>query len=345
MRTKLAGKIEAGEKISIAHGGGGEMMHRLIEGHILPRLGNRFLNALNDSAIFEPTNKRTAFTTDAFVVQPLEFPGGDIGRLAMCGTINDLAVMGATPTALSLALVVEEGLPLSVLDRILDSIAETAATANVVVATGDTKVIERRSGDGLMITTAGIGHLRDGVNMDLGRVNAGDVVIVSGRIAEHGLAVLSVREGLSFETQIVSDAAPLNDLVATILDSGADVKFMRDPTRGGLAGVLADAADVSNLSIEVREDSIPVSSAVRHTAEVFGLDPLTVANEGKLVAICSAKDADRVLNACRAHPLGKHAALIGHFVDEQPQLVELITLAGGRRVIQRPYGEELPRIC
>ncbi len=321
------------------------MMRRLIAEHILPRLGNRLLNSLNDSAILEPTNKRTAFTTDAFVVQPLEFPGGDIGRLAICGTVNDLAVMGAIPTALSLALVVEEGLPMQVLDRILDSVAETAAAANVVVATGDTKVIERRNGDGLIITTAGVGEIRDGLNFGHHRVEESDVVIVSGRIAEHGLAVLSVRNGLSFETQIVSDVAPLNHLVAEILDSGADVKFMRDPTRGGLAGVLADAADDSGLSIEVHEDSIPLSSAARRTAEIFGLDPLTVANEGKLVAICSAQDADRVLSACRAHPLGRHAALIGQFVDEQPSLVELVTEAGGRRVIQRPYGEELPRIC
>ncbi len=345
MSTSIAPRVDTSEAISIAHGGGGEMMRRLIDEHIIPRLGNRFLNPLDDSAVFNPTNKRTAFTTDAFVVQPLEFPGGDIGRLALCGTINDLAVMGATPIALSLAIVVEEGLSFTLFDRILDSVAETAAEANVVVATGDTKVIERQNGDGLIITTAGIGEIRDDANLGQSRIDEGDVVIVTGRIAEHGLAVLSVREGLSFQTQIVSDVAPLGGLVASIFDSGADVKFMRDPTRGGLAGVLADACEASNLSIEVEESSIPLSPSARHTAEVFGLDPLTVANEGKIVVVCPVDDADRVLQACRTHRLGHHAALIGQFKKEEPSLVELITEAGGRRIVQRPYGEELPRIC
>lgn len=345
MPTPLAQAAGLEEKVSIAHGGGGEMMRRLIEGHILPRLSNKLLNSLNDSAVLPSSPMRTVFTTDAFVVQPLEFPGGDIGRLAMCGTINDLAVMGATPIALSLALVIEEGLPLSVLDRILDSVAETAATAGVVVATGDTKVIERRNGDGLFITTAGVGQLPDNRDFGFDKIECGDVVIVTGRIAEHGLAVLSVREGLEFQTKIVSDAAPLNELISVMLDTGADVKFMRDPTRGGLAGVLADVAEETRLSVEIREDSIPLTSAARHTAEVFGLDPLTVANEGKIVVVCSSDDADKVLNAARAHPLGQHAALIGQLVDTQPHMVELITEAGGRRVVQRPYGEELPRIC
>jgi hydrogenase expression/formation protein HypE len=287
------------------------------------------------------------FTTDAYVVQPLEFPGGDIGRLAVCGTVNDLAVMGAMPKVLSLALVLEEGLPLATLDRILDSIANAAAEAGVLIATGDTKVIESRggSGDGIWITTSGIGELRDGAKLDLKRISAGDAVLVTGRIAEHGLAVMSVREGVSFETHISSDVNPLDGLIAAMFETGADIRFLRDPTRGGLAGVLTDIAEATGLSIELDEDAIPISRAARHAAEAFGLDPLTVANEGKCVAVVARKDAETVLEACRKHPLGRHAAMIGTVAPVAPPLVELITTAGGRRVVRRPYGEELPRIC
>lgn len=345
MSSSWAGDITTEQGVSMAHGGGGEMTRLLIERHILPRLGNKLLNPLGDSAILKQCGVQTAFTTDAFVVQPLVFPGGDIGRLAVCGTINDLAVMGASPKALSLAMVIEEGLSFQTLDRILDSIADTAASAGVVVATGDTKVVERRHGDGMIITTSGMGEVCRNVNLDLKRIITGDVVIVTGRIAEHGLAVLSVREGLAFETEIESDVAPLNGLIGEVLESKADVKFMRDATRAGLAGVLTDIADDTKLSIEIHEDAIPTSLAVRRTAEVFGLDPLTVANEGKCVVICAASDAERVLQACHAHPFGKYAAMIGRITKTQPHLVELVTSAGGHRVIQRPYGEELPRIC
>ena len=329
----------------MAHGGGGELTCRLVEEHILPRLGNRLLNPLADGAILEATSSRTVFTTDAFVVQPLEFPGGDIGRLAVCGTVNDLAVMGATPTALSLALVLEEGLPLRVLDRVLESIAQAATEAGVLIATGDTKVIERQRGDGLMITTAGVGTVRPDANLGMDRIVPGDAVLVNGRIAEHGLAVMSVREGLTFETDLASDAAPLNGLIESILDSGANVKFFRDATRGGVAGVLADIASETGLSVEVEEESIPISPAARHTAECFGLDPLTVANEGKCIAVVADEDQDAVLRVCRAHPQGTRAAIIGHIVEATPPMVELLTAVGGRRVVQRPYGEELPRIC
>lgn len=331
--------------ITMAHGGGGDLTCRLIDEHILPRLGNTLLSPLNDSAILEATSSRTVFTTDAFVVQPLEFPGGDIGRLAVCGTVNDLAVMGAEPKALSLALVLEEGLPLVTLDRILDSVARAAQEAGVPVATGDTKVIERQRGDGLMITTAGVGHLAQGVDLAMSRIEPGDVILVNGRIADHGLAVMSVREGLAFETELASDAAPLNGLVADLLATGAGVKFMRDATRGGVAGVLADMAAETGLSVEIEESKIPVSRAARHTAECFGLDPLTVANEGKFIAVVAADDAAKALSACRSHPLGTHAAAIGCMTDATPPVVELQTSVGGRRIVQRPYGEELPRIC
>ena len=335
----------ASECIVIAHGGGGEMTQRLVADHILPKLGNAVLSPLTDSAIFPWRAGRIAFTTDAFVVSPLEFPGGDIGRLAVCGTVNDLAVMGARPVAISLAMIMQEGLPIEVFDRVIDSIAAAAAQAGVVVATGDTKVIEHRGGEHLTITTAGIGELRENVALGMNRIEPGDVVMISGRIAEHGLAVMSAREGLAFETELVSDVAPLTGLVASLLDYVPQVKFMRDPTRGGLAGVLADLSEQTGLGIEVKEHAIPISRVAHHTAEVLGLDPLTVANEGKCVIVVPEQWSNRALEICREDPLGKHAAIIGRFVEETPPLVELVTRSGGRRIVQRPYGEELPRIC
>ncbi len=333
------------EQIVLAHGGGGELTRKLIAERFLPKLTNALLDPLADSAILDMPPGRIAFTTDAHVIQPLEFPGGDIGRLSICGTVNDLVVMGAIPRAISLALVIEEGLPLAVLDRIIDSIAAAARESGVAVATGDTKVIERQRGDGLLITTAGVGELRENARIDARRATAGDAIIVTGRIAEHGLTVMAAREGLKFQTELRSDVAPLNDLVDRLYDTGADLKFMRDPTRGGLAGVLVDLAAEARLSVEIREESIPVSGVARHTAELLGLDVLSVPNEGKAVIVTAASDADRVVQACRRHPLGRHAAIIGQVGDAQPPLVELVTVAGGRRLVQRPYGEELPRIC
>ncbi|MGQ9651295.1 MAG: hydrogenase expression/formation protein HypE [Phycisphaerae bacterium] len=332
------------EQIVLAHGGGGELTRRLIQERFLSRLSNPLLDPLTDSAILS-VSSRIAFTTDAFVVQPLEFPGGDIGRLAVCGTVNDLAVAGAIPKALSLAVVMEEGLELALLDRVIRSIAQAASEAGVAIATGDTKVIERHGGDGLIITTAGVGDVREGARLGPDRLEPGDAVIVTGPIAEHGLAIISVREGLGFNTQLTSDVAPLAGLVDAMFKSGADIKFLRDPTRGGMAGVLADLAEESQLTVEVIEDSIPITPVARHTAELLGLDPLTVANEGKVVALVAGKDAGRLLQACHNHPLGRQAAVIGRIIRRDPPLVELVTTAGGRRIIQRPYGEDLPRIC
>jgi len=346
MTTKSAPTESAGdEQVVIAHGGGGELTRRLIAEHILPKLGNALLTPLTDSAVLPEAPGRIAFTTDAFVVQPLEFPGGDIGRLAVCGTVNDLAVMGAVPQALSLAMVLEEGLSIRSIDRVVDSIAVAAAEAGVVIATGDTKVVERRRGDGMIITTAGIGRMREGIELSPRRIGPGDAIIVTGRIADHGLAVMSAREGLAFETELLSDVAPLAGLVDAICRAGADLKFMRDPTRGGLAGVVADLAEETGLSIELNECAIPLSRVARHTAELLGLDPLLIANEGKCVVVAPAPDADRVLEACRGHPLGREAAVVGRFMTASPPLVEMITRSGGRRIVQRPYGEELPRIC
>ena len=337
---------DTGPRILLAHGGGGELTRQLVDERIVPKLTNPLLAPLTDSAVLDLPPGRVCLTTDAYVVQPVEFPGGDIGRLAVCGTVNDLAVMGARPLALSLALVLEEGLPLALLDRVLDSIAAAAAEAGVVVATGDTKVVERRGGDGLTITTAGVGVLPDGVRLGMELVRPGDVILITGRIAEHGLAVMSAREGLAFSTTIRSDVAPLNSLIEAMLAAGgAGVRFLRDPTRGGLAGVLADLVERTGLSLEVDESAVPISRAALHTAELLGLDPLAVANEGKCVAVAAGEAAERILAACRAHPLGVHAAVIGRLAARGAPLAELITRAGGRRMIQRPYGEELPRIC
>ncbi len=333
------------ERVVLAHGGGGELTQRLIAECVLPALNNERLAPLTDSAVLPWPGGDAAFTTDSFVVTPLEFPGGDIGVLAVAGTVNDLAVMGATPVGLSLGLIIEEGLPFAVLRRVIGSIAATARAAGVPVVTGDTKVIERRGGDGLFINTAGLGRLRPGVRLEVGRVQAGDLILVNGRLAEHGLTILSVRRGLGFESALRSDAAPLNHLVADLLDTGADLRFIRDATRGGLAGVLADICEQRQLSIRIDEERLPISPTARHAAEMLGLDPVNVANEGVLVCVAAADDADRVLKAMRRRPEGRHAAVIGEVTDQMPPLVELHTRAGGQRIVQRPYGEELPRIC
>jgi hydrogenase expression/formation protein HypE len=309
----------AGERIVLAHGGGGQLTQQLLAERVLPRLTNGLLAPLTDSAVLPPCERLMVFTTDA--------------------------VMGAEPIALSLALIVEEGLPLEVFDRIIASIASTAQEAGVPIATGDTKVIERRGGDGMMITTAGIGAVRSGVELAASRIRPGDAIIINGGIAEHGLTIMSVREGIAFDTDLRSDAAPLNGLIAHVLDSAADVKFMRDPTRGGLAGVLCDAAESAGVGVHVEEGRLPISSIVRHTSELLGLDPLTVANEGKCVMVVAEADAEGVLATCRSHPLGVGAARIGTMVESDLPLVELHTAIGGARIVQRPYGEELPRIC
>lgn len=328
-------------------------MGRLIRDHLLPPLRNDALARLTDGAILPWAGGELVLTTDSYVVTPLEFPGGDIGRLAVAGTVNDLAVMGAEPIALSLGLILEEGLPLDVLDRIVASIAATAREAGVSIVTGDTKVIERRSAasadgmvrEGLFLNTAGVGRLRAGVRLGVERVQPGDAILVNGPIAEHGLAVMSVRNGLEFASRLRSDAAPLHGLIADVLAAGADVKFLRDVTRGGIAGVLADLCEGSGWSIAIEEDRVPLTPTARHAAEMLGLDPLTVANEGKVVMVVAAKDGERLLQVCRSHPLGRSAAAIGHVMDAKPALVELVTRVGGRRIVQRPYGEELPRIC
>jgi hydrogenase expression/formation protein HypE len=333
--------------ILMAHGGGGELMRQLIDEHVLPRLGNDALNPLGDSACLDAPSGRLCMTTDAYVVQPITFPGGSIGDLAVAGTVNDLAVAGAEPIALSLAMVLEEGLLLATLDRVLDDVAAMAGRAGVRVVTGDTKVIERRGSaePGLTLTTAGLGVRREDANPDPARIEPGDAVLVNGLLGEHGLAVMSAREGLAFQTTLRSDVAPLNGLIAALLDSRADVKFLRDATRGGLAGVLADLTEATGLTLEVPQRDLPIPPSVRSAADLLGLDPLNIANEGKVVAVVARPDADRALQALQRDPLGSSACQIGTFTDATPPLVELLTRAGGRRVVTRPYGEDLPRIC
>lgn len=354
--TRRVEGSESGERVQLAHGGGGAATKQLIEELILPRLANPLLDPLTDGALLDVAGGgRLCVTTDASVVQPLEFPGGDIGRLAVCGTVNDLSMMGAEPLALTISLIIEEGLPMALLGRVLDSIAAAAREAGVPVAAGDTKVIERqcagRSGEGtarepgLFVSTAGIGRQRDGVELGVERIAVGDVVCVSGCIADHGLALMALREGLAIDSALVSDVAPLASLAAALCALGPGLRFLRDPTRGGLGGVLADIAEGTSCSVEVQESAIPLAGPTRHVAELLGIDPLTVANEGKLVAVCAPELAETLLATCRAHPLGRDAALIGHVTATTPALVELQTIAGGRRIVRRAYGEELPRIC
>lgn len=333
------------DKILMAHGGGGILTQRLLKEHILPRLGNKTLNPLMDSAVLPAQEGRICLTTDGYVVQPIEFPGGDIGKLCICGTVNDLAVMGAKPLGISLSLVLEEGLPLEILDRILDSIAAAASEAGVDVVTGDTKVIEHQGNYGLTITTAGVGVLPAGRDYKIRNIVAGDVLIVNGDIADHGIAVMSAREDLQFNTNIKTDCAPLNGLIAELINCGADIRFLRDLTRAGLAGALVDICEDTGLSVEVNEAAVPINKATHHTAEMLGLDPLTIANEGKIIIAVPEADAEKILAACRKNKYGAKAAVIGRVTSASPNLVELVTRAGGRRMIQRPYGEDLPRIC
>jgi hydrogenase expression/formation protein HypE len=334
------------KRIVLAHGGGGQLADELLEDVVRPRLDNEWLGELDDSALLSVPAGRVAFTTDSYVVQPLEFPGGDIGRLAVCGTVNDLAVCGAEPAYISLGLILEEGLELDVLRRVLDSIAATADEAGVRVVAGDTKVVSRGQADGMYVNTAGIGAVGPDRRLGMHLVRPGDAVLISGTIADHGMAVMLKREQASgIDSDLRSDAAPLNGLLGRLLDGVPQVVFLRDPTRGGLAGVVADLALRSGRHLTIDEACIPVRRETAYAAEMLGLDPLTVANEGKVVAVVRPEAAQKALELMRTHPLGQGAEIIGRFDEEPDGLCELLTDVGGRRIIQKPYGEELPRIC
>ncbi|WP_236246188.1 hydrogenase expression/formation protein HypE [Streptomyces sp. CC210A] len=329
----------------MGHGGGGALSAELVEQVFAPAYGNAVLSGLGDSAVLELGGARLAFSTDSYVVQPLFFPGGSIGDLAVNGTVNDLAMSGARPAWLSAAFVLEEGVELAVVGRVARAMGAAAAAADVVVATGDTKVVEAGHGDGLYVTTAGIGVVPDGVDIHPRRARPGDAVIVSGPIGMHGVAVMSVREGLEFGVEIASDTAPLAGLVAAVLEVCPDVHVLRDPTRGGLAASLNEIARASGTGVRLRERAVPVPDAVANACGFLGLDPLYVANEGRLVAFVPRAAADAVLAAMRAHPQGAGAALIGECVADHPGMVVAATGLGGTRVVDLPLGEQLPRIC
>jgi len=332
--------------VLLAHGGGGQLTEDLLREIVLPRLDNDLIRPLDDSAILPVEGGDVAFTTDSYVVQPLFFPGGDIGRLAVCGTVNDLAVCGAKPAWLSLGLILEEGLPIDTLARVLDSAAAAAREAGVRVVTGDTKVVARGQADGLYVNTAGLGIVPPGRRLGADRIRPCDAVLLSGTIADHGLSVMLRREGGSvIRSELESDVAPLSGLIDALFEAVPEVRFLRDPTRGGVAGVVADLAGGTGLRLTLDEAAIPVRKETRYAAEMLGLDPLTVANEGKVVAVVPEADADRALEAIRGHPLGRRAAVIGRFGDERDGIVELVTEVGGRRIVTKPYGEDLPRIC
>jgi hydrogenase expression/formation protein HypE len=332
-------------KVDIVHGGGGRAMTELVESLFIAAFDNELLQQGNDQATFDVAEGRMAMTTDGFVVSPLFFPGGDIGSLAVHGTINDIAMAGARPLYLSAAFVIEEGFPLKDLARIANSMAAASKEAHVPVVTGDTKIVERGKGDGVFITTAGVGVVPNGVHISGDRAQPGDAIIISGTIGDHGIAVMSKRENLSFETDILSDSALLHGLVASMVERVPDIRVMRDPTRGGLAATLNEIARQSGVGMIVHEDCLPVRPAVAGACELLGLDPLNVANEGKLVAICAAKDAPDLIAVMHRHSIGADSAIIGEVIDDSNCFVQMKTAFGGMRMIDWLAGEQLPRIC
>ncbi len=336
----------AEKTILLAHGGGGKLTEELIRNYILPKFKSPALASLPDAAAMNLDSTSLAFTTDSYVVKPLFFNGGDIGKLAVCGTINDLAVAGAKPVALSLSLIIEEGLEFSVLDRILDSIGKAAAESNVEIVTGDTKTVEAGAADQLFINTAGIGTMLDGVELGFERISAGDKILLSGTIGDHGMTVISQRKDIRFQTQLKSDCAALAGLTGELLEKTAGVKFMRDPTRGGLAATLNEISGQALLSIQINEPDIPINPTVQAGADMLGFDVLNIANEGKFVAVVAPDAAGACLDICRNHPLGKNASLIGEITEPgDVAMVEMTTKIGGKRIVRMPYGRELPRIC
>ncbi len=333
------------ERILLAHGSGGKLSHRLISDIFVPAFKSPLLSPLNDQAIFDSPCSRMAFTTDSYVISPIFFPGGDIGKLSVCGTVNDLAMGGAKPLYLSAAFIIEEGMLISELKDVVSSMARTAEDAGVEIVTGDTKVVERGKGDRIYINTAGVGVIEDGVELTPANIRPGDKVIVSGTMGDHGMAVMARRADMQMEIPVESDCAPLNGLVEAMLASGGEVRAMRDATRGGLATILNEFASSSGTSISIVEDAVPVRESVRGACEILGFDPLYIANEGKLVAVVSSSSADVVLAAMKEHPLGKDAAIIGEVTEGPKGRVLLETPVGNKRVLDMLTGDQLPRIC
>jgi hydrogenase expression/formation protein HypE len=340
----------ATDRVLLAHGGGGRLAAELIERVFLPAFDNPILAALEDQATLSiggPSDAplRIAATTDSFVVRPLFFPGGDIGRLAICGTVNDLAVGGAIPKFLTAAFILEEGTPLAVLERVVSSMRAACEEAHVTIVAGDTKVVDRGKGDQIFIATTGIGFVPRDRSLSIRNLRAGDRILVSGTVGDHGVAVMSVREGLEFETELKSDVAPLSGLVEELLAACPGVRWMRDPTRGGVSSALNEAAVAAKVGIRIDESAVPVRGEVRAACEMLGLDPLYVANEGKLIAVVPAREAAAALAALRRHPLGEQAAEIGEVVADHPAMVTMKSFIGGERIVPMLSGEQLPRIC
>ncbi|MFQ6065971.1 MAG: hydrogenase expression/formation protein HypE [bacterium] len=333
------------EKISLAYGSGGKLTHDLIRKVFLPTFDNKFLRKLTDSAVFDHGGARWAFTTDSYVIRPLFFPGGDIGKLAVSGTINDLAVMGAQPIFLSCSLIIEAGLSLSILKRVISSMRQTADDAGVEIITGDTKVVEHGSADGLFINTSGIGLLPARSENSSSRIKAGDKVIINGSIGDHSIATLSGREEFDFPTQVKSDCAPLNDLIEKVLSQSSGVKLMRDPTRGGVATILNEIALEQEFGIELWEERIPFKQETIAISEMLGFDPLYLANEGKVVFIVEDEETKKIIKILRGHPLGKESEVIGRVIPEPRGKVYLRTSIGTTRVLDMLSGDQLPRIC
>jgi len=333
------------DKILLAHGGGGLLSDQLIRQKILPKLGS-IRKDLPDSASIKLDSRDILFTTDSYVVKPLFFKGGDIGKLAVCGTINDLAVAGAKPVAMSLALIIETGLEMDVLERVLDSIGAAAKENDVEIVTGDTKTVNAGDADQLFINTAGIGVKIPGANLGFDKIQQGDKIILSGTIGDHGMTVMSQRKDISFQSSLKSDCAALSGLTEKLLEKPEHMKFMRDPTRGGLAATLNEIAEHTRLNIQIRQDDIPVLPDVQAAADMLGFDVLNIANEGKFVAVVAEEQAQNYLDICKNHSLGKNAAIIGTVGQPADNpIVELVTKIGGIRIVQMPYGRELPRIC
>ncbi len=333
------------DTVQLAHGSGGRLSADLIDKLFLPRFGNAILNKLEDQALLDCPAGLLAFSTDSFVVDPLFFPGGNIGELAINGTINDICMGGANPRYISTAFIIEEGFPIENLHRILISMEQAGKEAGITVVTGDTKVVNKGSCDKLFITTAGIGFVPEGVALSAANIQPGDVLILSGTLADHGMAVMTSRENLSFQTKIQSDTAALNGLVERMIGISKNIRALRDPTRGGLATTLNEFANSSKIGLEIVEEKIPVAPPVRGACEVLGIDPLYVANEGKLIAVVPETIAEKVLEAMHTHPLGQFAEIIGRAVEEHPGIVTIETLLGASRIVDMPVGEQLPRIC
>jgi hydrogenase expression/formation protein HypE len=333
------------KEIVLAHGSGGKLSQQLMATVVFPQFRNALLEPLHDGALFSVGTERLAFSTDSYVVSPIFFPGGDIGKLAVHGTVNDLAMCGAKPLHLSVGFILEEGLPMEDFRRIVQSMREAADAAGVTLVTGDTKVVDRGKADKIFINTSGIGVVAPGREINPKRARPGDKILLSGQIATHGIAIMSVREGLEFETEIASDTAPLNGLVEAIFATGADIHVLRDPTRGGITSALSEITQAAGTGMVLDEARIPISEEVKGACEILGLDPLYVANEGKLLAIVPADSAAAVLAAMQAHPLGREAAIIGEVTADHAGFVLMKTRIGGTRVVDMLSGEQLPRIC